>query len=184
MRIIAGMYKGFKLHTFPGNQIRPTPSKVREAIFDMVSAKVVGSDFLDLFAGTGAIGIEAISRGAKSVTFIEIDRKAIGLIKNNLTKIYQHNFFNIIKLDYIQAITLLSNDHKKFDIIFLDPPYYNKNYIYKALQLIDQTDIIKDGGIVIAQHSTHIAIKDNYDNIFCFKEKKYGNSTITIFSKQ
>lgn len=184
MKIIAGIYKGFKLFPFPGNKIRPTPSLVREAIFDIIGAKVINSDFLDLFAGTGAVGIEAISRGAKSVTFIEIDKKAIVLIKNNLTKLNQSNYSKIIKLDYLKALNLLSLNYAKFDIIFLDPPYYNKSYISKALQLIDQVNIVKDGGIIIAQHPTHIVLQDSFNSIFCIKEKKYGKSRITIFSKK
>ena len=81
MRVIAGIYKGFKLQSFSGKEIRPTPGRIREAIFDIISAEIVGAEFLDLFAGTGAVGIEAISRGAKNVNFVDIENKAITLIK-------------------------------------------------------------------------------------------------------
>jgi len=113
MRIIAGTYKGFRLNAFPGNDIRPTPSKIREAIFDLIGPKVLESDFLDLFAGTGAVGIEALSRGAKSVTFVDLNQKAINLIKNNLKKIYQNDFSQVIKNNYIQAIRLFNLNQLK-----------------------------------------------------------------------
>jgi 16S rRNA (guanine(966)-N(2))-methyltransferase RsmD len=183
MRIIAGTYKGFRLNAFPGNDIRPTSSKIREAIFDIISTKVLGSDFLDLFAGTGAVGIEAFSRGAKSVTFVDFDYTAISLIKNNLKKIYQNDFSQVIKNNYIQAIKLLNLEQKKFDIIFLDPPY-NKNYALTSLREIDQGALAKEGAIIVVQHPIKYEIKENFKNLVCLKEKKYGKSGITIFSYQ
>ena len=180
MRVIAGIYKGFKLQSFPGKEIRPTPGRIREAIFDIISAEIVGAEFLDLFAGTGAVGIEAISRGAKNVTFVEIDNKAIALIKRNLQKISKDNLFTIIKSDYLRAIRFLNVKQKRFDIVFLDPPY-NKNYFLKTLHEIDRNVIIKEGGLIIVQHPADLVVKYDFENIFYFKEKKYGNSKITIF---
>ena len=180
MKIIAGIYKGFKLQSVPGIEIRPTPARIREAIFDIISAEIVGAEFLDLFAGTGAVGIEAISRGAKNVTFVEIENKAITLIKRNLQKIYKDNLFTIIKSDYLRAIRFLNIKQKKFDIAFLDPPY-NKNYFFKTLLEIDRSTIIKEGGLVIVQHPAQLIVKYKFRNMFCFKEKKYGGSRITIF---
>lgn len=181
MRIIAGAYKGFRLQSFSGKEIRPTSDKIREAIFDIIGSKIVGAEFLDLFAGTGAMGIEAISRGAKEVTFVEIDRKAIAIIKLNLNKIYQNTYSNILRNDYLQAIKLLSLNQKIFDIIFIDPPY-NKKYLSKALQEIDKSTIIKKESLIIVQHPIQTEVKEDFTNIFCCKEKKYGSSKITIFS--
>ena len=183
MRIIAGTYKGFRLNAFPGNDIRPTPSKIREAIFDLIGPKVLESDFLDLFAGTGAVGIEAFSRGAKSVTFVDLNQKAINLIKNNLEKIYQNDFSQVIKNNYIQAIRLFNLKQIKFDIIFLDPPY-NKNYTLTSLQEIDQGALAKESTIIVVQHPIKFEIKENFKNLVYLKEKKYGKSGITIFGYQ
>jgi len=183
MRIIAGKYKGFPLHAFPGKDIRPTPGKVREAVFDILGFRVTESDFLDLFAGTGAIGIEALSRGAKRATFVEVNGRAIGLIKDNLTKIHQNYFSNIMKNDYLQAIKILNFQQRKFDIIFLDPPY-NKNYTLKSLLEIEQKNIIKKNGLVVVQHQIHEDVQNNSQKLVCLKEKKYGKSRITVFGYQ
>ncbi len=183
MRIIAGTYKGFTLHSFTGKDIRPTPSKVREAIFDMLGFKVIESDFLDLFAGTGAIGIEALSRGAKSTTFVEVNQKAIELIKENLIKIHYNDFYTIIKKDYLQAIKMLDFQRRKYDIIFLDPPY-SKNYILKSLKEIEKSHIIKKNSIVVVQHQINETVQNDFKKLICLKEKRYGKSRVTIFGYQ
>jgi len=180
MKIIGGIYKGFRLQSFPENEIRPTPSKIREALFDIIGTKIIGAEFLDLFAGSGAVGIEAISRGAKNVIFVEKNRKAIILIKNNLSKIYQNDFSNIIQIDYLQAINILNFKQKKFDIIFLDPPY-NRNYALNTLHIIDQSNIAKEGCIIIVQHPFHTEVKSDFRKLLFTKEKKYGKSKVTFF---
>ncbi len=179
MKIIAGLYKGLRLKSFPGKDIRPTPGKVREAVFDILGSKVIVSDFLDLFAGTGAIGIEALSRGAKRATFVEINGKAIDLIKANLNKFNYNDFSDIIKNDYLQAIKMLSFQQRKFDIIFLDPPY-NKNYTQKSLQEIEQSPIFKKNSIVVVQHQIYDDIQINFQKLSCLKEKRYSRSRITV----
>lgn len=181
MRIIAGKYRGFTLNTIPGKLIRPTPSKVREAIFDIIGFKVVDSDFLDLFAGTGAIGIEAISRGAKSVTFVERNRNAIELINTNLTKIGEKETATIVKNDYIYSLKFLNEQQKKYDIIFLDPPY-NKDLLQKTLNEIDRSSLLKNNSIIIAQYQIHEKMQNNFSRIQTIKEKRYGKTKVTIFS--
>ena len=182
MRIIAGYYKGYKLQTFQGSDIRPTPDRVREAIFDVIGVKIVGAEFLDLFSGTGAMGIEAISRGAQGATFVEIDKQAIALIKENLKKIKQNEIINIIKMDCLQALKLLNLNKKKFDIIFLDPPYC-KDCISIILQKIDNSNILLEGALIIIQHPVRKKIKEDFKKFSLFKGKKYGNTRITILKK-
>lgn len=181
MRIIAGKYRGFTLKTIPGKLIRPTPSKVREAIFDIISFRVVDSDFLDLFAGTGAIGIEAISRGAKSVTFVERNKNVIELINTNLTNIGEKKVSTIIKNDYTYSIKFLNEQQKKYDIIFLDPPY-NKDLLQKTLNEIDKSSLLKNNSIIIAQYQIHEKIQNDFSVIQSIKEKRYGKTKVTIFS--
>jgi 16S rRNA (guanine966-N2)-methyltransferase len=180
MRIIGGIYKGFHLHTFASKDIRPTPSKVREAVFDIIGPGVIESDFLDLFAGTGAVGIEAFSRGARRVTFVELNKKAILLIKENLIKIHLKDFSNIIRSNYQQAIKEFNLHQRKFDIIFLDPPY-DRNYILKPLQEIEQNDIAKNNSIIIVQHQINEKLPNDFKRLICLKKKKYGRSAITIY---
>jgi len=181
MRIIAGLYKGLALQSFPGKSIRPTPSKVREAVFDILAFKVLESDFLDLFAGTGAIGIEALSRGAKKVTFVEINRHATDLIKSNLIKINQNDFSNIINNNYMHSLKMLNFQQKKFDIIFLDPPYY-KNIAQKTLYEIERNYILKRDSIIVAQHQINEDVQGSFKKLSCLKEKRYGKSKITLFN--
>ncbi|HOF02696.1 MAG TPA: 16S rRNA (guanine(966)-N(2))-methyltransferase RsmD [Atribacterota bacterium] len=183
MRIIAGLYRGFILQSFSGKSIRPTPGKVREAIFDIIGAKIVGAEFLDLFAGTGAMGIEAISRGAKSVTFVEIDKRAVVLLQNNLKKIDQNMFDNIYKMDYLKALKLFNSAKNSFDIIFLDPPYY-KDYFQSSLKVIEEGSILKDNSLIIVQHPIRLTVKNNFKNLLCIKEKKYGSTWVTMFTRQ
>jgi 16S rRNA (guanine966-N2)-methyltransferase len=183
MKVIGGIYKGFRLQSLPGNEIRPTPNRIREALFDIIGAKIVGAEFLDLFSGSGAVGIEAISRGAKNVTFVEKNKKAIILIKNNLIKIYQNDFSKIIHIDYLQAINILNFKQKKFDIIFLDPPY-NRNYALNTLHIVDQNNIAKEDCIIIVQHPFHKEVKGDFRKLLYIKEKKYGKSKVTLFYYQ
>jgi 16S rRNA (guanine966-N2)-methyltransferase len=181
MRIIAGLYKGFSLKSFAGRDIRPTPAKVREAVFDILSVKIIESDFLDLFAGTGAMGIEAISRGAKRITFVEIEQNAINIIKANLEKINHDNFSDIIKRDYLYSLKILKSQDRKFDIIFLDPPYY-KNISKKVLYEIEKSYILKENSIVVVQHKTNEEVQAKYRYLSFLKEKNYGKTKLTIFS--
>lgn len=181
MKIIAGLYKGFPLKSFPGRDIRPTPAKVREAVFDILSMKIIESDFLDLFAGTGSIGIEAISRGAKRSTFVEIEQKAINLIKANLTKINHNNFSNIIKRDYLHSLKIFKYKARKFDIIFLDPPYY-KNISKNVLHEIEKSNILKKNSIVVVQHKNNETVQAQYQKMSFLKEKRYGKTKISLFN--
>lgn len=183
MRIIAGLYKGFRLQTFSGRNIRPTPSKVREAVFDILGSNIVNSDFLDLFAGTGAMGIEALSRGAKKATFVEKNRKAILIIRQNLSMIDSTHFYYILHHDIFQAINILSSETKKYDIIFLDPPYL-KDYAQKLLIKIDQSQVAKDNSIIMVQHQIKENIQGDFHRLVFLKEKKYGKSALTIFRYQ
>ncbi|MBN2395899.1 MAG: 16S rRNA (guanine(966)-N(2))-methyltransferase RsmD [Candidatus Atribacteria bacterium] len=181
MRIIGGLYKGIKLNIFNGKEIRPTPSIVREAVFDILGARVIDSEFLDLFAGTGAVGFEAFSRGARWVTFVELNKKSIELIKKNMEIINHRECFHLIKSHYIQAIEQLKNDQQKFDIIFLDPPYNHVDYLFKSLQEIELSSILKRDNIILVQHCQCSGLKYDSQKLFLLKEKKYGRNRISIF---
>lgn len=183
MKIIGGIYKRLTLDSIEGIEIRPTPAIVREAVFDILGPKVVDSCFLDMFAGTGAVGIEAISRGAKQVTFVECNKNAIRLIKINLEKLnnYQKDIFNIIHKNCTHAIELFEIENKKYDIIFLDPPY-NIEYANQILKKIDNGHILAKEGIVIIQYSKKDDLIGNFNSLKLMKEKKYGNTKIKLYS--
>ena len=120
MRIVGGKYKGRVLTAFDGNKIRPTSDMARESLFNILQTKIYGADFLDLFSGTGAMGIEALSRGAKSVTFNDFSRDSIAVLKKNLEKLKVEEEYTIKNMD---ALTFIESCTKTFDIIYIDPPY-------------------------------------------------------------
>ncbi len=169
MRIISGKYRGRILkNPTDDNIVRPTTDKVKEAIFDSIQFLVHNAKFLDLFAGSGAIGIEAISRGAREVVFVDISRKAIKIIEENLNLIKETS--RVINSDYKNAISLLKG--KKFNIIFLDPPYA-QNDAALILNLINECDILENDGLIIYEHLKNIDINLSEDWEI-IKTKLYG----------
>ncbi len=147
MRVIAGKYRGKVLAEFKGREIRPTADRAKEALFNILQLKTPDSDFLDLYAGTGSIGIEAISRGARSVKFVDSDKKSVELIKKNLASIGEN-----ADVFFTDALSFVKTFNGKFDIIFLDPPY--KDEAYSVLNLIAENKLLKDGGVVVYEHNS------------------------------
>ena len=166
MRIIGGKHKGRKLKEFDINCVRPTSDRAREALFNILSFDIVGATFLDVFCGTGAIGLEAASRGAK-VTFADSDRRSVQLVKENLALIKEH-----ADVYSESAETFFKRNKLKFDFIFLDPPY---NYgEYKSLtELIFENGALCDGGEIIVERSAKAA--PEYSDKFAVTDtRRYG----------
>ena len=175
MRIVGGKYKHRVLNEFKGKDIRPTSDMAREAIFNILQFKIIDKTFLDLFCGTGAMGIEALSRGAKSAHFNDADRKSIALLKENLTKLKVEEEYSITNLD---GITFLKNTDKKFDFIYLDPPY-NTDLGEKALEVINNA--LSENGIVIFEDQK--PFNKDISNLKIVDTRKYGRIHLTFFSK-
>ena len=173
MRVISGKYKGKKLKGFAINGTRPTMDRVKESLFAMIQDKIVKSDCLDLFAGSGALGIEALSNGAWFCDFVDHNIISINTIKENTKNINEK--FKIINCDYKKY---LKSINKKYDIIFLDPPY-NSNLISKALMYIEKYDLLKEGGLVVCEYENENIVT----NLKLIKEKNYGSKKIKIFEK-
>ncbi len=173
MRIIAGKHKGKKLKEFDGTDIRPTSDKARQALFNILQFDISGSVFLDAFAGSGGVGIEAISRGAKTVIFTDKSREAIKLIGQNLDSIGEKA--QVLLTD---AVDFLSRTNLKFDFIFLDPPYASHDG-EKALEIIAERKLLLDGGMAIFEHKTG----DNrpIDSLMLVQTKKYGIAEIDFY---
>ena len=171
MRIISGKYKGKKLNGFNIEGTRPTMDRVKESLFGMIQTYIHGSIVLDLFAGSGALGLEAVSNGAKECYLIDNNIEAIKTIKEN-----SQNFeetLNIIHIDYKK---FLKTTDKKFDIIFLDPPY-KENQLDKSLRIIEERDLLNENGIVICEYE----IGEPHTNLELIKEKSYGPKKIKIY---
>ena len=178
MRIVAGKYKRTPLKTLEGNDTRPTKNMVKEALFSSISI-FEDCEFLDLFAGSGAIGIEAISRGAKKVVFNDINIKACGIIKDNLAKIKQEA--KIFNLNYEECLFKL-NDYP-FDYIYLDPPYAFKEYD-RIFELIEKYRLLKNEGMIIVEVRKDVDLNDKYYEVELFKEKRYGISKLLYYRRK
>ena len=173
MRIISGKYKGKKLNGFTIEGTRPTMDRVKESLFAMIQTNLNEAIVLDLFAGSGALGLEAISNGAKKCYLIDNNEEAIKTIKANSTNIKED--LNIIHTDYKKFLKQID---QKFDIIFLDPPYQS-NQLNKALKIIEERDLLKEKGIVVCEYEIGMPIT----NLKLLKEKSYGPKKIKIFGK-
>ncbi|MEA2021153.1 MAG: 16S rRNA (guanine(966)-N(2))-methyltransferase RsmD [Candidatus Caldatribacteriota bacterium] len=179
MKIVAGKNKGNKLKYLKDVSVRPTSHKVREALFDVIKPYIDGAVLLDLFAGVGAIGIEALSRGAKKVIFIDNNIKCVKIIKKNLEITRNIKFGLVFKKEYLSGLKLLEKKKYLFDCIFMDPPY-NKGLVNVVLSEISKLSILKKDGIVIVQHHKEELIDRNLDKLKLVKQKKYSESLLSF----
>lgn len=177
MKIISGKYKGRVLKGFNLDGTRPTMDRVKESLFGTIQNYVPNSLVLDLFAGSGNLGIEALSEGASFAYLVDSNPKAINIIRENITSIGIDNI-EVINSDYKKV---LKSFNKKFDLVFLDPPY-NTDYIMKSIKLIEEYDLLSDEGIIVCESDSLDKIV--YSNVFKkVKEKKYGDKYIVLLQK-
>ena len=173
MRIISGKYKGQKLNGFTIEGTRPTMDRVKESLFGMIQNYIPESTVLDLFAGSGALGLEAISNGAQKCYLIDNNIEAIKTITENSKNIKED--LKILNTDYKK---FLKTTEEKFDIIFLDPPYHS-NQLNKSLQIIEERELLNPNGIVVCEYEKSAP----QTNLKLIKEKSYGPKKIQIFEK-
>lgn len=173
MRVIAGTAKRLQLKTVKGDNTRPTTDRIKETLFNMLQNDIEGCRFLDLFSGSGAIGIEALSRGAKEAVFVENNKEAINCIKENLIFTKLVNSGIVMSYDVMTAISMLEGRNAKFDIVFMDPPY-NKEIEKEVLDRLKQSEIIDSDTMIIVEASLNISFSYLRDMGYeLFKEKKY-----------
>lgn len=179
MRVISGQARGHKLRTPEGRSTRPTTDRIKESLFNIISPDLYDCEFLDLFSGSGAIGIEALSRGAKESIFVDSSNKCKEIIESNLkfTKLFDKA--KVYKKDVLEAIYLLGREDKKFDIIFLDPPY-NEGLAEPTLKAIIDSDILNKQGYIIVESSSKLPTP-KISNIKQLREKNYKTTTMTFF---
>jgi 16S rRNA (guanine966-N2)-methyltransferase len=182
LRVISGQAKGHKLKTIDGNSTRPTSDRVKESLFNIITSYILDADVLDLYAGTGNLGIEALSRGAASAVFVDKSRECFEVIKDNLNHTKLENSALVITGEVITTLNKLSMDNKKFDIIFLDQQY-NKNLIQETLKVIDKNDIINDNGIVIAEKDVVDIIPEEVGRLKLTRNQKYGDTVLSFYKK-
>ncbi|WZL74798.1 16S rRNA (guanine(966)-N(2))-methyltransferase RsmD [Clostridiaceae bacterium 35-E11] len=183
MRVIAGSLKGRRLKTPKGIETRPTTDRVKESIFSIIHAHIIDSIIIDLFSGTGNLGIEALSRGAEKVFFVDKNKNSIQLIKENIESMGLKSKSEILFCDALKAIKQLASLSHKFDIIFMDPPY-SKGLILPCMEAINAEDMLKEDGIILVEHDTKDTLPDNVGRLIKRKEKKYGNTMISIYAEE
>lgn len=183
MRVIAGKAKRLPLKTIEGMNTRPTTDRIKETLFNMLGPKLPGCVFLDLFSGSGAIGIEALSRGAKEAVFVERDRRAAACIRENLTFTRLAPQARLLETDVFEALAKLTAEGKLFDLIFLDPPY-EKLWEKKVLETLSGQDILAEDGQIVVEASLETSL--DYAQDFGFqvvRVKKYKTNQHIFLEK-
>ncbi|MEG0077820.1 16S rRNA (guanine(966)-N(2))-methyltransferase RsmD [Anaerorhabdus sp.] len=182
MRIIAGKHRSRVLKTRPGQDTRPTLDKVKESIFSSIGPYFDGGKALDLFAGSGAIGLECISRGMDSCVFVDASFDAIKIIKENITALKEVENCICLKMDYKRALQSFKNDGISFDFIYLDPPYGKVSYD-EILTFIDMNLMLNKEGIIICEGLKEDVFTDTYKSFKIKKEAIYGITSIVIYKR-
>ena len=179
MRVISGKARGVVLKTPEGMITRPTADRVKEALFSIIQFDLSSTRVLDLFGGTGQLGIEALSRGARSAVFVDENKKACGLIQENLKRTHFEKEGTVIRSDYA---AFLKQCREKFDIILLDPPYAEV-FLENALKLITEIDILQSGGIIVAERPVDKVLHCEFEGYTRSKDYKYGSTLLTLYKK-
>lgn len=181
MRVISGLRKGHRLSSPKGMETRPTEDKIKESLFNILGYIDEESIVLDLFAGSGSIGIEFLSRGAKECYFIDISPNSIATVKDNLIHTKLREKATVIKSDSLRAIKDLYNKKLSFDYIYIDPPFKNKELLYSVLSTLVEKPILNDKALLVIEHGSDIVLEDNILEFKKKDERKYGSKTISFF---
>ena len=179
MRVITGKARGIQLKTPDGMQTRPTTDRVKEALFSIIHFDIPGAKVLDLFSGTGQLGIEALSRGADSAVFVDAREDACKIIRENLKRTKLETQGRVVRSDYLEYLRC---SREKFDIILLDPPYAEV-FLENALNCIAEIDILQSGGIIVTERPLGKELLCEFEGLTRSKDYKYGNTLLTLYRK-
>ncbi|NLY47139.1 MAG: 16S rRNA (guanine(966)-N(2))-methyltransferase RsmD [Tissierella sp.] len=183
MRVISGLRKGHRLNTPKGSDTRPTEDKIKESLFNILGHIQIDSVVLDLFGGSGSIGIEFLSRGAKECYFVDSSTKSISTIKENLIHTKLMESATVIKSDAIKAIKHLNNKKLEFDYIYLDPPYRHSDLLFGVLSTLKEYPIFSDNVLLIIEHESELILEDNIFDFNKVDERRYGSKRITFLGR-
>jgi 16S rRNA (guanine966-N2)-methyltransferase len=181
MRVIAGKYRSRRLKGPGALRLRPTSDRLRETLFNVLGPAIADSYFVDLFAGTGAVGIEAISRGARDAFFIESNAQAARLIRDNLKSLDILRGAEVIEADTVRGLEKLAGRRLIADFIFLDPPYENTDEYSKVLEFLDASHLIAPRGIVIVEHFVKIDLPERLNRLECTRELEQGDALLSFY---
>ena len=177
MRVITGLAKGMRLNAPKGMNTRPTSEKVKEAVFSIIHFDLPGARVLDLFSGSGQMGIEAISRGAKSCVFVDVDKSSVEVITGNIKTVKFESFSKVVNADVHRYI---SSSSDKYDIVIIDPPYEYENH---SILLLDLARLLGDNGIVVYESSKNVDFEDCIGDLKKQKEYGHGITKIVVYKK-
>ena len=181
MRIIGGKYRSRILADFAGQDVRPTSDRARESLFNILSMKVLGARVLDLFCGSGALGIESLSRGAKEAVFNDLSKDSLVIVRKNLATLKIDANGEEAKISHADYTLCLESVRGQFDIIFIDPPY-RFDYGKKALEMIAKKNLLTDNGVAVYERDC--AFEGEIDGLEKYDERKYGKAYLTFFRKK
>ena len=185
MRVIAGAYRSRVLKSLKGLMLRPTSDRLRETLFNVLGPGVAGSRFLDLFAGTGAIGIEALSRGAAEIVFVENHPPAVALIRKNLESLDIRSGATVLAVDAIRGLEKLASHQKReaagYDFVFLDPPYAAAKDYARVLEFLGLANLLAPGGIVIAEHRRSFDLPEEAGALRRYRILKQGDAALSFY---
>lgn len=181
MRIIAGTYRGLRLRTLKGGNLRPTSDQLRETLFDVLGPQVVGSTFLDAYAGSGAVGLEALSRGAREVVFLEHHRAAVEIIRKNFDVLKVDSGFRLMTCTVLTGFERLAEEGARFDFVFLDPPYQEIREYHHALRQLGRSELLLPKSLVIAEHSRHVVLEEGYGALGCIRLLRHGDAQLAFY---
>jgi len=180
VRVIGGALRGRKLVSPPGEETRPTADRVRESLFNIIATRISGARFLDAFAGTGAVGIEALSRGAERAVFVESSRAAARTVAANLDALGLGERSRLVARPFVKAVELLRREEAPFDLAYLDPPYA-PGELLRALRLLAAPGFLAPGALVIAEHELKLAMPEQEGDLRLARSVKYGRTVLTLF---
>jgi 16S rRNA (guanine(966)-N(2))-methyltransferase RsmD len=188
MRVIAGTYRSRILKSLKGLALRPTSDRLRETLFNVLGPGVSGSRFVDLFAGTGAIGIEALSRAAAEIVFIENHPPAVNLIHRNLASLDIRSGFTVLSADALRGLELLQARQKRekpaYDYVFIDPPYAAAEEYERVLEFLGTADLLAYGGIVVAEHHRKFDLPEKAGGLRRVRVLRQGDAVLSFYRRE
>lgn len=183
LRIISGERKGRVIKTLEGVNTRPTSDRVKESLFNILMFQIPSSSVLDLFSGSGNLGLESLSRGAKDVVFVEKNSAALKILRQNCMSLDYLDCSQILPYDVIHAISKLSQNEKSFDIVFMDPPY-DKGLEIPTLLALDEANLINEGGIITVEHLYENHLPQTVGSFVQYDMRKYRGTAISFYRKE
>ncbi len=182
-RVISGRFGGIPLAAPAGEKTRPTTDKVKEALFSILQARIPDGRFLDLFAGSGQMGIEAVSRGARKAVLVDSGNEAAGVIRKNIAKLGLADEVRLLRADVHRSLRILAEEGDVFDIVFMDPPYRDAVSHFESIaKILCENRMICAGGLVILEHATTDTTPENVMNLTLYRRCKYGTTMLTFYS--